>query len=109
MEYGRRHLWKAVVFQHGRVSPQQSGQLAGCGGGTVQWLHRIGTSCGRFKGSTGGSRASTRGRDETAWTWREKRRRARVRPGRARLGGLVEVDTTSVGGGGESEGGTPRP
>lgn len=40
---------------------------------------------------------------ETAWAWLHKFRRAMVRPGRSRLGGLVEVDETYVGG---SEAGT---
>lgn len=35
---------------------------------------------------------------QTAWTWLHKLRRAMVRPGRDRLGGLVEVDETYVGG-----------
>lgn len=35
---------------------------------------------------------------ETAWAWLHKLRRAMVRPGRDRLGGVVEVDETYVGG-----------
>ena len=35
---------------------------------------------------------------QTAWTWLHKLRRAMVHPGRDRLGGLVEVDETYVGG-----------
>lgn len=35
---------------------------------------------------------------ETAWTWLHKLRRARVRPGRDRLSGDIEVDETFVGG-----------
>lgn len=35
---------------------------------------------------------------ETAWTWMHKLRRAMVRPGRDRLGGIVEIDETYVGG-----------
>jgi len=35
---------------------------------------------------------------ETAWVWLHKLRRAMVRPGRDRLGGLVEVDETYWGG-----------
>ena len=34
----------------------------------------------------------------TAWQWLHKLRRAMVRPGRDRLGGVVEVDETYVGG-----------
>lgn len=34
----------------------------------------------------------------TAWAWLQKLRRAMVRPGRDRLGGIVEVDETYVGG-----------
>jgi len=40
-------------------------------------------------------------RDETAWTWLHKLRRAMVRPGRDRLSGLVEIDETYVGGNAE--------
>ena len=39
---------------------------------------------------------------QTAWTWLHKLRRAMVRPGRERLGGVVEVDETYWGG--EEEG-----
>jgi transposase-like protein len=35
---------------------------------------------------------------QTAWAWLHKLRRAMVRPGRERLGGLVEVDETYLGG-----------
>ena len=35
---------------------------------------------------------------ETAWGWLHKLRRAMVRPGRDRLGGVVEVDETYIGG-----------
>lgn len=35
---------------------------------------------------------------QTAWAWLHKMRRAMVRPGRDRLGGLVEVDESYVGG-----------
>jgi transposase-like protein len=38
------------------------------------------------------------GSDQTAWVGLHKRRTARVRPGRDRLGGLVEVDESYVGG-----------
>jgi transposase-like protein len=41
---------------------------------------------------------------QTAWTWLHKLRRAMVRPGRDRLGGLVEVDETYVGGREETPG-----
>ena len=37
-------------------------------------------------------------RDQTAWAWRHKRRRAMGRPGRERRSGRVEVDATYVGG-----------
>jgi len=35
---------------------------------------------------------------QTAWAWLHKMRRAMVRPGRDRLGGLVEVDESYIGG-----------
>jgi transposase-like protein len=35
---------------------------------------------------------------QTAWSWLHKMRRAMVRPGREKLGGIVEVDETLVGG-----------
>jgi len=35
---------------------------------------------------------------ETAWTWLHKIRKAMVRPGRAKLSGVVEVDETYIGG-----------
>ena len=43
-------------------------------------------------------RALGLGSYRTAWTWLHKLRRAMVRPGRDRLGGVVEVDETFVGG-----------
>ena len=46
---------------------------------------------------------------ETAWTWLHKIRKAMVRPDRAKLSGVVEVDETYVGGeehGGSTDRGT---
>lgn len=43
-------------------------------------------------------RALNLGSYHTAWEWLHKLRRAMVRPGRDRLGGLVEMDETYVGG-----------
>lgn len=40
---------------------------------------------------------------QTAWSWLHKMRRAMVRPGRDKLGGIIEVDETLVGG--EDQGG----
>jgi len=41
---------------------------------------------------------------ETAWSWLHKLRRAMVRPGRDRLGGIVEVDEAFIGGVGSATG-----
>lgn len=43
-------------------------------------------------------RALGLGSYRTAWTWLQKLRTAMVRPGRDRLGGIVEADETSLGG-----------
>lgn len=50
-------------------------------------------------------RALGLGSYQTAWTWLHKLRRAMVRPGRDRLGGIVEVDETYVGHGKDGVGG----
>ena len=42
---------------------------------------------------------------QTAWAWLHKMRTAMVRPGRDRLGGLVEVDESYVGGEKSGKGG----
>jgi len=59
------------------------------------WLvtsSKIGTSAKTLQRGVG------LGSYETAWTWLHKLRRAMVRPGRERLGGVVQVDETYLGG-----------
>ena len=53
----------------------------------------------KFGGSALGlKRVLGLGSCQTAWSWLHKMRRAMVRPGRDKLGGIVEVDETLVGG-----------
>ncbi len=53
----------------------------------------------KFGGSALGlKRVLGLGSYQTAWSWLHKMRRAMVRPGREKLGGIVEVDETLLGG-----------
>lgn len=53
----------------------------------------------KFGGSALGlKRVLGLGSYQTAWSWLHKMRRAMVRPGRDKLGGIVEVDETLIGG-----------
>ena len=60
----------------------------------IRWV----TSQKNGAAAKGLERISGLGSYKTAWTWPHKVRRAMVRPGRDRLGGIVEVDETYRGG-----------
>lgn len=63
------------------------------------WVRAIWWLTSRKTGASalGAQRVRGLGSDQTAWTWRYTWRRARGRPGRARVSGRVEGDETSVG------------
>jgi transposase-like protein len=70
------------------------------------WFHAIWWVTSQKNGASakGLQQSLGLGSYQTAWTWLHKLRRAMVRPGRDRLGGLVEVDETYVGGREEAPG-----
>ena len=64
------------------------------------WFRAIWWVVGQKNGASakGIQRMLELGSYQTAWAWLHKMRRAMVRPGRDRLGGVVEMDETYVGG-----------
>jgi len=66
----------------------------------LMWFRAIWWVVGQKNGASakGIQRMLELGSYQTAWAWLHKMRRAMVRPGRDRLGGVVEMDETYVGG-----------
>ena len=74
--------------------------MAGVRSALTTWCRAIGWVTRQKNGARakGLQRLVGLGGSKTAWTGRPKRHRARVRPGRARLAGVVEVDEIARGG-----------